>query len=73
MVSLGDIAPGISATIDTGEYDPFELPEHLGEGPVVLAFFPAASAPVCSNGVVTLEERPGEHDTQKYQKGSSGR
>lgn len=60
MVSNGDTAPDISATIGTSEHDPFELSEHLGDGPVVLAFFPAAFAPVCSNEVVVLEERIGE-------------
>lgn len=57
MVSDGDTAPDVSATIGTGEHDPFELSEHLGDGPVVLAFFPAAFAPVCSNEMVVLEER----------------
>ncbi|MEF8828620.1 MAG: peroxiredoxin, partial [Haloarcula sp.] len=42
MVSTGDTAPGISATIANGEVESFELSDHLGDGPVVLAFFPGA-------------------------------
>ena len=62
MVSPGDTAPDISATIGTSDHEPFELSEHLGDGPVVLAFFPAAFAPVCSNEVVTIEDRIGEFE-----------
>ena len=62
MVSPGDTAPDISATIGTSAHEPFELSEHLGDGPVVLAFFPAAFAPVCSNEVVTIEDRIGEFE-----------
>ncbi|MFC7186173.1 redoxin domain-containing protein [Halorubrum yunnanense] len=57
MVSTGDTAPDISATIGTSDHEPFELSEHLGDGPVVVAFFPAAFAPVCSNEMVAIEER----------------
>ena len=57
MVSPGDTAPNLSATIATSEHEPFELSEYLGEGPVVLAFFPAAFAPTCSNEVVAIEDR----------------
>ncbi|WP_299237487.1 redoxin domain-containing protein [Natronomonas sp.] len=56
MPREGDAAPDISATLGTSDHDPFELSDHLGDGPVVLAFFPAAFAPVCSNEVVVLEE-----------------
>ena len=57
MVSTGDTAPDISATIGTSDHEPFELSEHLGDGPVVLVFFPAAFAPVCSNEMVAVEAR----------------
>ena len=56
MVSTGDSAPNISATVATGEVEAFELSDHLGDGPVVLAFFPGAFTPPCSNEMVALEE-----------------
>lgn len=57
MLTEGDDAPEISATLGTSDHEPFELSAHLGDGPVVLAFYPAAFAPVCSNEVVTFEDR----------------
>jgi len=63
MVSTGDTAPDISATIANGEVEAFELSDHLGEGPVVLAFFPGAFTPPCSNEMVALQEHLGDfHD-----------
>ncbi|TQQ79362.1 redoxin domain-containing protein [Halonotius roseus] len=56
MVSTGDTAPDISATIGTSDHEDFELSEYLGDGPVVLAFFPGAFTPPCSNEMVALEE-----------------
>ncbi|EMA28645.1 peroxiredoxin [Haloarcula japonica] len=56
MVSTGDTAPDISATIANGEVEAFELSDHLGDGPVVLAFFPGAFTPPCSNEMVALQE-----------------
>ena len=56
MVSTGDTAPDISATIGTSDHEDFELSEHLGDGPVVVAFFPGAFTPPCSNEMVALEE-----------------
>lgn len=56
MVSTGDTAPDISATIGTSDHEDFELSEQLGDGPVVLAFFPGAFTPPCSNEMVALEE-----------------
>ena len=56
MISTGDTAPDISATIGTADHEDFELSEHLGGGPVVLAFFPGAFTPPCSNEMVALEE-----------------
>jgi len=55
MVSTGDTAPHISATIGTSDHEPFELSEALGEGPVVIAFFPGAFTPPCSNEMIALE------------------
>jgi peroxiredoxin len=62
MVSTGDSAPDISATIANGEVEPFELSDHLGDGPVVLAFFPGAFTEPCSNEMVSLQDRLGDFE-----------
>ena len=56
MVSTGDTAPDISATIGTSDHEPFELDDHLGDGPVVLAFFPGAFTPPCTNEMIAFQE-----------------
>jgi peroxiredoxin len=56
MVSNGDTAPTFSATVGTSDHEPFELDEHLGDGPVVLAFFPGAFTPPCTNEMVALQD-----------------
>ena len=56
MISTGDTAPDISATIGTADNEDFELSEHLCDGPVVVAFLPGAFTPPCSNEMVALEE-----------------
>jgi len=56
MVSTGDTAPDVSATVANGEVADFELSDHLGDGPVVLAFFPGAFTPPCSNEMVALQD-----------------
>ncbi|EMA64599.1 redoxin domain-containing protein [Halorubrum lipolyticum] len=62
MVSTGDTAPDISAKIGTSDHEPFELDDHLGDGPVVLAFFPGAFTPPCTNEMVAFQERAGEFE-----------
>lgn len=63
MVSTGDAAPNISATVANGEVEDFELSDHLGDGPIVLAFFPGAFTPPCSNEMIALQEHLGDfHD-----------
>lgn len=57
MVSTGDTAPNFTATYRGSEHKTFELDEHLGNGPTVLAFFPGAFTPPCSNEMVALQER----------------
>jgi peroxiredoxin len=57
MVSEGDSAPGFTATVANGDVEPFDLDDRLGDGPVVLAFFPGAFTPPCSNEMVALQER----------------
>jgi len=55
MVSEGDSAPVFTATVGTSDHEPFDLTDHLGDGPVVLAFFPGAFTPPCSNEMVALQ------------------
>ncbi len=57
MVQTGDTAPRFHATLATGDdVEEFDLEDHLGDGPVVLAFFPGAFTPPCSNEMVALQE-----------------
>ena len=55
MVSTGDTAPTFTATVGTSDHELFDLADHLGDGPVVLAFFPGAFTPPCSNEMVALQ------------------
>lgn len=57
MLSTGDTAPSFTATYRGSEHETFKLDEHLGDGPIVLAFFPGAFTPPCSNEMVALQER----------------
>jgi len=59
MVSTGDTAPTFTATYRGSDHETFDLADHLGDGPVVLAFFPGAFTPPCSNEMVALQ---GHHD-----------
>jgi len=56
MVSTGDTAPTFTATIGTSDHEPFDLDDHLGDGPVVLAFFPGAFTPPCTNEMIAFQE-----------------
>jgi len=63
MVSTGDTAPTFTATVGTADHESFDLDDHLGDGPVVLAFFPGAFTPPCRNEMLGLQERLGDfHD-----------
>ncbi len=57
MVSTGDDAPTFTATLGTSDHESFDLADHVGDGPVVLAFFPGAFTPPCTNEMVALQER----------------
>ena len=57
MVSTGETAPSITATYRGSDHETFELDDQLGDGPIVLAFFPGAFTPPCSNEMVALQER----------------
>jgi peroxiredoxin len=56
MVQTGDTAPQFQATLANGDVEAFDLAEHLGDGPVVLAFFPGAFTPPCSNEMVAFQD-----------------
>ncbi|MFC7019431.1 MULTISPECIES: redoxin domain-containing protein [Haloarcula] len=56
MVSTGDTAPTFTATVANGEVEAFDLDDELGDGPVVLAFFPGAFTPPCSNEMIALQD-----------------
>lgn len=55
-MSTDDTAPIFTATSGTSDHEPFDLADHLGDGPVVLAFFPGAFTPPCTNEMVALQE-----------------
>jgi peroxiredoxin len=57
MPHTGDAAPTFQATIGTSDHEPFALDDHLGDGPVVLAFFPGAFTPPCTNEMLALDDR----------------
>jgi peroxiredoxin len=42
MLESGDTAPTFTATRGTSDHESFDLGDALGDGPVVLAFFPGA-------------------------------
>ncbi|RLM49838.1 redoxin domain-containing protein [Halorubrum sp. Atlit-28R] len=56
MVSTGDDAPAFTATVGTSDHEPFDLDERIGDGPVVLAFFPGAFTPPCTNEMIAFQE-----------------
>ena len=56
MVNVGDNAPSFAATLVTDDIEPFTLRDHLGDGPVVLAFFPAAFSRTCTDEMRTLRD-----------------
>jgi peroxiredoxin len=62
MPTEGDTAPTFTATYGTSDHEPFDLTDHLGGGPVVLAFFPGAFTPPCTNEMVAFQERLDEFE-----------
>jgi peroxiredoxin len=56
MLSTGDAAPTFTATLGTRDHESFDLADRLGDGPVVLAFFPGAFTPPCTNEMVALQD-----------------
>ncbi|TKX77358.1 redoxin domain-containing protein [Halorubrum sp. SD626R] len=62
MVTEGDTAPTFTATVGTSDHEPFDLTDRLGDGPVVLAFFPGAFTPPCTNEMIAFQERADEFE-----------
>ncbi len=57
MVDVGDDAPVFEASLATDDVAPFDLADHLGDGVVVLAFFPAAFTGTCTTEMCTFRDR----------------
>ncbi len=51
----GDDAPTFTATVGTSDHEPFDLADHIGDGPIVLATFPGAFTPPCTNEMVAFQ------------------
>jgi len=62
MLTTGDSVPTFSATVGTSDHEDFDLDDHLGDGPVVLAFFPGAFTPPCTNEMVALQDHLDEFE-----------
>jgi peroxiredoxin len=62
MVSTGDTAPTFTATRGTADHEPFDLADHIGDGPLVLAFFPGSFTPPCRSELVTFQDRLDEFE-----------
>ncbi|MFA9518350.1 redoxin domain-containing protein [Halopenitus sp. H-Gu1] len=62
MISKGDAAPNFTATIGTSDHESFDLQDVLGGGPVVLAFFPGAFTPPCTNEMIAFQDRLDEFE-----------
>lgn len=57
MPDPGDTAPTFTATRGTSDHETYEFERELGDGPVVLAFFPGAFTPPCTNEMVAFQDR----------------
>ncbi|GAB3416831.1 peroxiredoxin [Haloparvum alkalitolerans] len=62
MIEEGDDAPTFEASLATDDVEPFDLGEHLGDGVVVLAFFPAAFTGTCTAELCTFRDRLARFD-----------
>jgi len=56
MPDVGDDAPNFTGSLVDGDIAPFELSEHVGGEPVVLAFFPAAFSNTCTDEMEALRD-----------------
>jgi len=57
MIETNDTAPLFTATRGTSDHETFELEDHIGDGPIVLAFFPGAFTPPCTNEMIALQDK----------------
>lgn len=56
-IQPGDAAPDFTAKVTDGEdVDEFALADAIGDGPVVIGFFPLAFTSVCENQMTDLKE-----------------
>ncbi|ELZ61414.1 MULTISPECIES: redoxin domain-containing protein [Halorubrum] len=56
MPHVGDNAPDFTGSLVDGDIAPFRLSDHLGDEPVVLAFFPAAFSNTCTDEMEALRD-----------------
>ena len=56
MVDIGDDAPDFTASLADGGIEPFRLSDQLGDGVVVLAFFPAAFSNTCTDEMCAFRD-----------------
>ena len=56
MVTVGDTAPEFIAPLVDDDTEATSLVDHLGDGPVVLAFFPAAFSSTCTDEFCTFQD-----------------
>ncbi|WP_256392326.1 redoxin domain-containing protein [Natronoarchaeum rubrum] len=57
MVDTGDTAPDFTAPLANGDVDSITLSEELGDGPIVLAFFPGAFTSVCTDEMCSFQDQ----------------
>jgi peroxiredoxin len=62
MVEHGETAPEFSAPLANGDVGSIALSERLGDGPVVLAFFPGAFTSVCRDEMCRFRDRLAEFE-----------
>lgn len=62
MVDVGDTAPGFTAPVANGGIDELTLSDKIGEGPIVLAFFPGAFTSTCTDEMCTFRDEMSAFD-----------
>lgn len=66
MTAVGDDAPEFAGSLVDDDIEPFELADHLGDGPVVLAFFPAAFSNTCTDEMEAFRDEFGRDDATLF-------
>ena len=62
MVSEGDSAPDFTVPMADGDVGSFTLSEYVGDGPIVLAFFPGAFTSVCEEELCSFRDQLAEFE-----------